>query len=83
MPRRNILEGVIVLHETLHELHRNKLSGITLKLDFDKAYDKFKWDFLQQAMCMKGFSPKWCAWIQTLVSGGHVGVKVNDDIGPF
>ena len=25
---RNILEGVVVLHETIHELHRKNLSGV-------------------------------------------------------
>jgi hypothetical protein len=83
MADQNILEGVIVLHKTIHELHRKKFNGINLKLDFEKAHDKVKWSFLQQAMCMKGFSPKWCAWIHNIVSGGHVGVKVNDDLGPF
>jgi hypothetical protein len=83
MPGRNILEGVIVLHESIHEIHRKNLDGIILKLDFEKAYDKVKWKFLQQAMCMKGFSPKWCTWIQSIVSKGHVGVRVNDGIGPF
>jgi hypothetical protein len=34
---RNILEGVVVLHETLHELRRKKQKGIILKLDFEKA----------------------------------------------
>ena len=77
LPGCNILEGVIVLHETIHELHRKKLDGIILKLDFEKAYDKVKWNFLQQAMRMKGFSPKWCGWIQSVVSGGHVGVKIK------
>jgi hypothetical protein len=32
---------------------------------------------------MKGFSPKWCRWIQNMVSGRSVGIKVNDDIGPY
>jgi hypothetical protein len=32
---------------------------------------------------MKGFSPKWCKWIQNIVSGGSVGIKVNDNIGPY
>jgi hypothetical protein len=32
---------------------------------------------------MKGFSPKWCRWIQNMVTGGSVGIKVNDDIGPY
>src|SRR6266508_2553379 len=25
---RNILEGVVILHETIHELHRKKLGGV-------------------------------------------------------
>ncbi|WVZ95151.1 hypothetical protein U9M48_040951 [Paspalum notatum var. saurae] len=39
---RNILEGVVILHETIHELHRKNQSGVILKLDFEKAYDKTK-----------------------------------------
>jgi hypothetical protein len=27
LPRRNIMEGVAILHETIHELHRKKQSG--------------------------------------------------------
>jgi hypothetical protein len=41
MPGRHILEGVI-LHETIHELHRNKMDGVLLKNDFETAYDKVK-----------------------------------------
>ena len=59
------------------------MNGVILKLDLEKAYDKVKLSFLQQAMRMKGFSQKWCDWVQSIVSGGHVGVKVNDEIGPF
>jgi hypothetical protein len=40
MPGRNILEGVVILHETIHELHKKKRNGVVLKLDFEKAYDK-------------------------------------------
>jgi hypothetical protein len=32
MPGRHILEGVVILHETIHELHRKKLDGVLLKL---------------------------------------------------
>jgi hypothetical protein len=34
MPGRHILEGVLVLHETIHELHRKKMDGVLLKIDF-------------------------------------------------
>jgi hypothetical protein len=50
IPGRNIMEGVVMLHETVHELHRKKMSGVILKLDFEKAYDKVNWDFLLQTL---------------------------------
>ena len=83
MPGGNIMEGVVILHETIHELHTKKRDGVILKIDFEKAYDKVKWSFLQQTLRMKGFSPKWCRWIEGMVTGGSVGIKVNDDIGPY
>jgi len=53
MRGRNILEGVFTLHETIHELHRKNQSAINFKIDFEKAYDKVKWDFLLQTLRMK------------------------------
>jgi hypothetical protein len=79
----NILEGVVILHETIHELHRKKLSRVILKLDFEKAYYKVRWPFLYQTLRMKGFSSKWICWIKTFISGGSVAVNVNDDVGHF
>jgi hypothetical protein len=58
------------------------LSGVIFKVDFEKAYDKVKWPFLQQANRMKGFSPLWCQWIHQFVYGGSIAVKVNNDVGP-
>jgi hypothetical protein len=83
MQGRNILDGVVVLHETVHELHRKKLNGVILKIDFEKAYDKVKWPFLQQTLRMKGFSGEWCALINSFISGGSVAIKVNDDVGKY
>jgi hypothetical protein len=53
----------------LHELQRKKQKGLILKLDFEKAYDKVNWTFLQQVLRMKGFSGKWCQWIEKIVRG--------------
>jgi hypothetical protein len=78
MPVRHILEGVVVIHETIHELHRKKLDGVLLKLDFEKAYDKVKCDFLQQPLRMKGFDPKWCKWIHKFIICGSVGIRVHE-----
>jgi hypothetical protein len=70
LPGRYILEGVVILHETIHELHRKKQKGLILKLDFEKAYDKVNWSFLQQVLRMKRFSGKWCQWIDSIIKGG-------------
>ena len=43
---RNIMDGVLTLHEILHHTHIKRKVGIVLKLDFEKAYDKVNWDFL-------------------------------------
>jgi hypothetical protein len=36
------MEGVILLHETIHEMHRKKQNCIIFKIDFEKAYDNIK-----------------------------------------
>ena len=64
---RNIMEGTIILHETIHELPTKKQNGVIFKIDFEKAYNKVKWDFLQQSFRMKGFDPKWCEWVKFFV----------------
>lgn len=43
--KRNIMDGILALHEILHHTHIKKRTGIVLKLDFEKAYDKVNWDF--------------------------------------
>jgi hypothetical protein len=50
IPGRFILEGVITLHEILHELRVKKTKGVILKLDFEKAYDKVHWSFLIEVL---------------------------------
>ena len=83
MRGRNVLEGVVILHETIHELHRKNQSGVILKIDFEKAYDKVKWNFLLQSLRMKGFSSKWIEWIKSFISGGSVAININDEVGPY
>jgi len=60
---RNIMNGVLALHEILHETKRNNEVGIVLKLDFEKAYDKVSWAFLLDVLKPSGFSNTWCSWI--------------------
>jgi hypothetical protein len=40
LKNRNIMDGVMALHEILHDTRLRKKDGLVLKLDFEKAYDK-------------------------------------------
>jgi hypothetical protein len=77
LPRRNIMEGVIVLLESIHELHRRKQNGVIFKIYFEKAYGNVEWSFVRKILQMKGFSNQWCQWIDSTIQGGHVGIKIN------
>jgi hypothetical protein len=76
---RNILEGVVILHEVIHELRRSKSQGVILKIDFEKAYDRVRWVFLEQVMIGRNFHPKWISWIMDTVRGGKVCINVNGE----
>jgi hypothetical protein len=47
---KNILEGVV---EVIHELRRTGRQSVLFKIDFEKAYDKVRWDFVQEVMEQK------------------------------
>jgi len=39
---RNIMEGIMSLHEIIHDTKAKKKDGLVLKLDFEKAFDKME-----------------------------------------
>lgn len=83
MKKRFIMDGILILHEILHEVHKKKLSGVLFKVDFEKAYDNVNWAFLYNIMVKKGFSDKWNDWIFSIISSGKVNIKMNDCLGAY
>ena len=80
---RNILEGIVVVHEVLHEIRVQKSSTIVLKLDFEKAYDRVDWDFLREVLIRKGFSENWIYLVMQSVKNGHLAININGSQGPY
>ena len=67
--------GIMCLHEILHETKRRNEVGVVLKLDFEKTYDKVNWKLLFTCLQKRGFSEKWCNWIEKVVTGGDCEYK--------
>jgi hypothetical protein len=76
---RYILKSVVIAHEVVHSLHKNKDSGVIIKLDYEKAYDRVNLDFLFEILKKRGFSDTWIGWVKMLVLGGSVSVMANGD----
>eukprot|EP00253_Pinus_taeda_P011111 PITA_11111 len=56
---RQILDGIILTHEIIHSLKHSKQTGMILKLDLSKAFDKLSWTYIQKMLNAFGFSPMW------------------------
>jgi hypothetical protein len=56
MKGRDIMNGIMALHEVLHETKKKRDVGIVLKLDFEKSYDKVCWESLFACLRIRGFS---------------------------
>jgi len=83
IPGRNILEVVVVLQEVMHELRATKTSGVIIKLDFGKAYDRVNWNFLEEVLHRKWFDMKWIQWMNKAVRGGRVCIDLNGERGDY
>ncbi|WJZ97297.1 hypothetical protein VitviT2T_015910 [Vitis vinifera] len=70
---RQILDVVLIANER----RRSGKEGVIFKIDFENAYDHVKWDFLDQVLEKKGFSPRWRKWMSGCLSSVSYAVLVN------
>ena len=68
---RFIHDGILVLHEIIHEVKDQHQKGVFLKLDFQKAYDRLDWAFLRTALQRRGFDDRMISWIMQIVMYGN------------
>lgn len=58
------MDGVLVANELIGSRIRNGKPGIPVKMDFEKAFDHVRWNFLDEMLSHMGFGENWRRWIQ-------------------
>lgn len=61
------IDNIVTVQEAVHSMRRKKgrKGWMMLKLDLEKAYDRIRWDFLQETLEAAGFSEGWTQRIMT------------------
>lgn len=65
IPRRLSNDNIVIVQETIHSMRhkQGKKGWMLLKLDLEKAYDRIRWDFLEDTLQAAGLSDRWVRWI--------------------
>nr|GEX78650.1 RNA-directed DNA polymerase, eukaryota [Tanacetum cinerariifolium] len=82
LPNRQILDGPFIINEILARCKLKKQQAMIFKVDFAKAYDSIRWDFLDDVLISFGFGSKWRSWIRGSLSSGKASILVNGSPTP-
>ncbi|RVW70239.1 putative ribonuclease H protein [Vitis vinifera] len=74
---RQILDVALIVNEIVDKKRRSREEGVVFKIDFEKAYDHVRWDFLDHVLEKKGFGPRWRTWMKGCLSTVSYAVLVN------
>jgi hypothetical protein len=75
--RQSIQDNFLYTQNIVRALHRNKKTGLFLKLDIAKVFDSVRWDYLLEVLEIMGFSPRWRGWVSILLSTSSSAVLLN------
>ncbi|XP_010484806.1 PREDICTED: uncharacterized protein LOC104763089 [Camelina sativa] len=81
IPVRLSTDNIVIVQEAVHSMRRKngRKGWMLLKLDLEKAYDRVRWDFLEDTLKVAGLSTEWRNWILQCVVGPSMTVLWNGE----
>ncbi|KAB2632190.1 hypothetical protein D8674_028437 [Pyrus ussuriensis x Pyrus communis] len=76
---RFIHDNILTAHEILSSFkHKNGRTGaMDVKLDLEKAYDMFSWDFIRLLLARFGFNNHWINLIMECITSTSLSILIN------
>ena len=74
---RQISDGIPITSEIVALLRKRQANGLIFKIDFEKAFDRVKWDFVFDIFSSMNFGSRWINRIRNLFQTSRISVLVN------
>ncbi|GJV23353.1 RNA-directed DNA polymerase, eukaryota [Tanacetum coccineum] len=74
---RQILDGPFILNEVVQWCKRKGRQVMFFKVDFEKAFDSVRWEFVIDILRKFGVGDKWCQWIHSCLRSSRGSILVN------
>nr|XP_025628354.1 uncharacterized protein LOC112721509 [Arachis hypogaea] len=74
---RKIHDAALIACEIVQWLKQRKKKSEIIKLDFQKAYDRVKWKFVDIVLQKMGFGQRWRGWIKECVCTASMSLLIN------
>lgn len=81
IPGRLSTDNIVIVQEAVHSMRRKKgrKGWMLLKLDLEKAYDRIRWDFLEDTLQAAKLPEAWIVWIMKCVTGPTMNLLWNGE----
>ncbi|KAL8128488.1 hypothetical protein V2J09_017643 [Rumex salicifolius] len=82
IPGRVITDNIVLVQELVHSMNRKtgRKGWFIMKLDLEKAYDRLRWDFIEDTLRDTGIPDCWVQWIMECVSSPSMRVLWNGEL---
>lgn len=73
-------DNIRLIYDIIHFLNENKLPGLLLCLDFEKAFDSLDWEFMKKVLVAFGMGKDFLKWVDVFYNNINTYISLNGNI---